>query len=122
MRTCIVVDDDPFWAIEMSHPLKAAGYDVLMASDGAQALDLARRHPAAQMALDIVLPDIDGIEVLQALRKVAPDMKVLAVSGGGRLGADFCLDLARRLGACGKLAKPFTRAQFLESWNSAQVA
>jgi len=77
---------------------------------------MARRHPDASMVLDIILPEIDGVEVLQQLGAIAPDMAVLAVTGGGRLGAGFYLMLAETFGAKVQLAKPFTQGQLVENW------
>lgn len=116
MSKCIVVDDDPFWSAEISAALLSADVEVIHAGDGREALDMARRHPDASMVLDIILPEVDGVEVLQQLGAVAPDMAVLAVTGGGRLGAAFYLRLAQTFGAKGQLAKPFTQGQLVENW------
>ncbi|MBU4460831.1 MAG: response regulator [Verrucomicrobia bacterium] len=116
MSKCIVVEDDPFWSSEISTALQSADVEVIHAADGRQALAMARRHPDASMVLDIILPEIDGVEVLQQLRAVAPDMAVLAVTGGGRLGASFYMRLAQTFGAKIQLAKPFTQAQLVDNW------
>ena len=113
---CIVVDDDPFWFAESAAALSQANVEILNAQDGRQALKLAERHPDASMVLDIILPEIDGVEVLQKLPQIAPDIRVLAVTGGGRLGAGFYLKLASTFGAKGQLAKPFTAQQLLDNW------
>lgn len=116
MSKCIVVDDDPFWAAEIGAALSAASIEVIYASDGRQALTMASLHPDASMVLDIILPEVDGVEVLQQLHRFAPDMPVLAVTAGGRLGADFYLKLAQKFGAKGRLAKPFTAEQLIDHW------
>ena len=118
MLKCIVVEDDPFWADEISAALLRADVSVLTARDGEQALELAAQHPDASMVLDIVLPDVDGVEVLLRLREVAPTMNVLAITGGGRVGAGFYLRLAATFGAKGQLAKPFTAEQLMDSWTA----
>lgn len=115
---CIVVDDDPFWAAEIGTALSGASIEVLYASDGRQALTMAGLHPDASMVLDIILPEMDGLAVLQQLHRVAPDMPVLAVTAGGRLGADFNLKLAQKFGARGRLAKPFTAEQLIDHWTA----
>lgn len=116
MPKCIVVEDDPFWASEISAALLSADVEVLHASDGRQALDMALLHPDASMVLDIILPEVDGIEVLQQLAVIAPAMAVLAVTGGGRLGPTFYLKLAETFGARIQLAKPFTQSQLFQNW------
>lgn len=116
MSKCIVVEDDPFWSPEISAALCSADVEVFHAADGRQALAMARCHPDASMVLDIILPGMDGVEVLQQLGAIAPDMAVLAVTGGGRLGAAFYMKLAETFGAKGQLAKPFTHGQLVDNW------
>ena len=118
MSKCIVVEDDPFWSAEISAALSQANIQILNAQDGRQALDLASRYPDATMVLDIILPEVDGVEVLQKLSEVAPLMRVLAITGGGRLGAGFYLKLASTFGATGQLAKPFTAQQLIDNWTA----
>jgi FixJ family two-component response regulator len=77
---------------------------------------MARRHPDASMVLDIILPEVDGVEVLLQLGAIAPNMSVLAVTGGGRLGPAFYMKLAETFGAKAQLAKPFTHGQLVENW------
>lgn len=116
MKQCIVAEDDPFWAAEIRRMLEGEAVEVFCASTGLKALELAAAHPAAAIILDIILPDIDGLKVLESLQPSS--RPVLAVTGGGRMGADFYLRLARQFGARGELAKPFTDQQLLESWRS----
>ena len=113
---CIVVEDDPFWSSEISVALLSADIEVIHAADGREALALAHRHPDASMVLDMILPELDGVEVLQRLGAIAPDMAVLAVTGGGRIGPAFYMKLAKTFGAKGQLAKPFTQGQLVENW------
>lgn len=113
---CIVVEDDPFWAAEISHAFDSEDVEILPAANGLEGLKLASENPDASMILDLVLPDIDGIEVLSRLRKLRPTTSVLAVTGGGRMGPDFYLKLARAHGAALGLAKPFTSTQLIDGW------
>lgn len=118
MSKCIVVEDDPFWSAEISAALVGAGVEIIHADNGRTALEMAGLHPDASMVLDIILPEVDGVEVLQKLAHVAPGMCVLAVTGGGRLGAGFYLKLAGTFGAKGQLAKPFTAQQLVDNWTA----
>jgi CheY-like chemotaxis protein len=63
---------------------------------------------------DIVMPEREGLETIMAIKSARPDVPILAISGGGRIGAPPFLDLARRLGADDVLAKPFRTAQLVE--------
>ena len=58
--------------------------------------------------VDMLMPDIDGIETIRALKRLSPSIKILAVSGGGDYGdTEGYLKMAERFGATGRLAKPF---------------
>lgn len=119
---CIVVEDDPFWMKEIHEGMAAEPVDVLPATSGAQALELLRANPGAGMVLDIILPDQDGLEILRDARAIQPDLRVLAISGGGRLGADFYLKLAHSFGANVVIQKPFTAQQLVAGWREATAA
>lgn len=116
---CIVLEDDPFWMSEVSDVLSAQGVEVLPATSGAQALQLLDQNPEAAMVIDIILPDQDGIEVLREARVRRPNLRVLAISGGGRLGPAFYLRLADAFGATAVIEKPFTAGQLVSAWNTA---
>lgn len=114
---CIVVEDDPFWMEEISAAMSAHGVEVLQATTAAEGVRLVSREPGSAMILDIILPDQDGLEVLRDVRAVRPDVRVLAISGGGRLGADFYLKLAQAFGADAIIEKPFTAAALVAAWD-----
>lgn len=116
---CIIVEDDPFWMAEVSNGLTAAGVEVFPATSGAEGLRLLDRHPDAAMVIDIILPDQDGLEVLRDARAKHPDLRVLAISGGGRIGPAFYLKLADTFGADAVVEKPFTTEQLLAGWHTA---
>lgn len=116
---CIVVEDDPFWMAEVSNGLAAEDVEVFPATTGAEALKLLTQHPEAAMVIDIILPDQDGLEVLKEARAKRPDLRVLAISGGGRIGPDFYLRLADVFGADAVIEKPFTAEQLRAGWHKA---
>ncbi len=116
---CIVVEDDPFWMSEVTNGLTAEGVDVFPATSGTEGLKLLDIHPDAAMVIDIILPDQDGLEVLRDARAKQPDLRVLAISGGGRLGPTFYLKLADVFGADAVIEKPFTAEQLIVGWNQA---
>lgn len=117
-KVAIVVDDDPFWMNEITSALRADGVVVHEAVDGAEALRLLATTDNACVVLDIILPDKDGLEIITAARTLKPDVKILAISGGGRLGPDFYLRLATALGAVDTLHKPFTAHELRAKWLS----
>jgi CheY-like chemotaxis protein len=83
--------------------LEEGGYEVIEAADGKQALQQALAGGVDLVVTDIVMPEQEGIETIQALRKEIPGIGIIAISG--RFEAP-CLKMAGMLGAAAALAKP----------------
>ena len=94
--------------------LSAAGYEVSVARDGLEAVTVLSQRPYNLMLTDIIMPDRDGIETLMEVRRLWPRCKVVAMSGGGRVGAELFLSLAGELGADSTIRKPFKREAILD--------
>jgi CheY-like chemotaxis protein len=105
-RVIVIDDQEPIRRI-IRRALEPEGYEVLEAGDGAMGVDLLRRSGAALVITDIFMPGQDGIETLRQIRKEFPDVKVIAMSGGGVTGQDLTKG-AELLGAARTLDKPFT--------------
>jgi two-component system chemotaxis response regulator CheY len=103
----LFVDDDDRLREASLVLLRRAGYDVDEARDGVEALRALRARPADVMVCDIFMPEKDGLETIQALRREFTGVKVIAVSGGGFQGAMDVLRIARLMGAAEVLSKPF---------------
>jgi PAS domain S-box-containing protein len=99
----LVVDDESQVRAFFQKVLTDAGYEVLFAKDGNQALKMVCAHPFDLVLVDLVMPEGEGIETIQAMRKEQPSLKIIAVSGF--LGGEF-LKVARHLGANFTIAKP----------------
>ena len=95
--------------------LGAAGYDVQAAEDGYQGVVCYRQQRSDLVITDIMMPESDGLQAISALRRDDPEVKIIAMSGGGRMAAVDCLDIAQRMGASRILAKPFTGAELLNA-------
>jgi CheY-like chemotaxis protein/signal transduction histidine kinase/HAMP domain-containing protein len=108
-RTILVVDDEPEMAAIISRYLLQEGYYTLTAASGAEALELAARERPFAVTLDIIMPDMDGWEVLQGLKKnpATKDIPVIIVSISEDGGTGFAL------GAVGYVSKPVSKAQLL---------
>jgi len=68
MARVLVVDDEPQILRALRINLRVRGYDVDVAANGAQALEMAARHPPDLVILDLGLPDLDGVDVIGGLR------------------------------------------------------
>lgn len=108
MPTVLVIDDEESIRHVCCEALRTAGFETLSAASGVQALKLMATQPVDLVVTDVVMPDMDGIELIQALRSKFLRIPVIAMSGGGVLSADDCLDFAGKLGAARVLAKPFS--------------
>ncbi len=108
-ETVLVVDDEQQIRTIVDRILTAAGYHVLTAADGAQALDLAHRHPGPIHCLltDLVMPGMPGTELGRRLAEERPDLSILYMSGYAEPLND------RVQNAIPLLTKPFTKATLL---------
>lgn len=86
--------------------LERAGHDVTETPDGRVGLRLFRERPADLVITDIIMSDREGLETIMALRRESHDLRIIAVSGGGQVGAESYLDLAEKLGADKTFTKP----------------
>ena len=99
----LVVDDDAGVRDVVRSMLESAGYQVVVAENGKEAMKLLETERADLILTDLVMPEQEGIETIKTLRRQYPDLKVVAMSGA--FGGDY-LRIAAYLGAHATLAKP----------------
>ena len=109
MKQILLVDDDAdvLEALLMYFRSHCQKWQVVAASNGAEALRLAREQPFDLLITDISMPVMDGIETVIAFRREHPSVKIVAMSGGGRHVGKEPLRWVRGLGANATLEKPF---------------
>ena len=116
MAAIVVVDDDAQVRMLIAGGLKKAGHVVLSARTVAQALAHCAGTPIDLVIMDILMPDVDGIEGIREFRRRFPGTKLLAMSGGSeRIGSILLLEAAELLGAAGALQKPFPMAALVSA-------
>jgi DNA-binding response OmpR family regulator len=104
-RRILIVDDEPAVCGFLATALGDAGYDVTVATDGRlKGVDVASMELAL---VDIFMPERDGFEVIQHLRKSVPQVAIVAMTGDPNYHGMQALDIVRRLGADATLSKPF---------------
>jgi CheY-like chemotaxis protein len=108
--TVLVVDDEVGVREYFRQVLVDAGYQVLLAGDGEEAMTIAKSQPVQAVLMDLVMPGQEGLETIQALRQQVPGARVIAVSGG--FGGQF-LGVARMLGADATMSKPVSPDELL---------
>ncbi len=111
MTRILVVDDDEPLRKVVFLSLRLMGHDVIEASNGRAALKLCEIEPPEIVLTDLVMPEKEGLETIRELRCTHPDVKIIAMSGGGRNNAQNYLDIALRMGAVCTLQKPFSHEQ-----------
>ncbi|HEU0027420.1 MAG TPA: response regulator transcription factor [Ktedonobacterales bacterium] len=112
-RPILLVEDDDALRDTLAYNLRQDGYETLTAADGVTALELARAHPLALVILDVMLPRLDGLEVLRQLRARPETARVPVMMLTARVEeSDIVVGL--ELGADDYVTKPF-------SWNEARA-
>ncbi len=119
MARVLVVDDEEFIRFTLRQMLEKAGHEVIEAVNGQDALDAFQRTTVDLVITDIIMPEKEGIETIVELRRQRPDLKIIAVSGGGRTRTLDYLDIAERLGADSAIAKPLKRKTVMDAVNKA---
>lgn len=108
----LLVEDEDDVRSMLKALLEDEGYRVREASNGREALQSYACSSADLILTDIVMPDIEGIEMIMKIRKTDPKVKIVAMSGG-----DY-LTIAKKLGADHVLAKPFSHQTLLDALNA----
>jgi len=110
-----VIDDEEEVRDIIKQMLELEGYEVITAVDGNQGIKLFKQEPADLVITDIIMPDKEGIETIIELRNQFPDVKIISISGGGRIGPHDYLNMAKKLGAERSFTKPFERKKLLKA-------
>ena len=115
MKTILVVDDEEYMC-KMVTDLLSGDYDVAIASNGLEALSKMEAGEFDLVITDLVMPGMNGIDLLMNIGKRAPGQKVIAISGGGGITGRFdYLPVAKLIGASKVLRKPFEVTELRQS-------
>jgi len=109
----LIIDDDVQIRTLLKEILQQEGYEVVDAPDGLEGVRLYRENPADLVITDIIMPEKEGLEIIRELRTDFPEVKIMAISGGGRIGPEPYLQIAERLGAQSILTKPIGRDELI---------
>jgi CheY-like chemotaxis protein len=103
----LVIDDDDRMRRLIGKILRLGGHQVVAAADGVAGMQAFRDERPDVVLTDIIMPEQEGLGTIMMLLRENPKVKVIAVSGGGRVGNVDILEAARTLGAHDVIAKPF---------------
>lgn len=115
MARILVIDDEDQIRTMLRHALEREGYLVMDAPNGKVAMRLQRENPNDLVITDMVMPEQEGIETIIELHREFPATKIIAISGGGNIGPESYLIMAKKLGAHHTLCKPFSHDELLST-------
>ena len=112
-KVILLVDDDSGFRESVRDILEVEGYTVIEAGDGMEAFPIVEKEKVDLVITDILMPQVEGIELYTKIEKIRPDLKVIGMSGGGRIGTaediKQCVShIFERM-----LSKPFTKEDLM---------
>jgi len=114
LKRILVVDDEAQIRTMLTQMLELEGYTVHTAENGEEGLALVGRYTFDLVITDMIMPVKDGLKFIMEIVRDYPELKVLAISGGGAIKAERYLTMASYLGDIATLEKPFKRDILLD--------
>jgi DNA-binding response OmpR family regulator len=108
MPGVLIVEDDRELREMLKMSLQRRGFTVLEAENGKDALSRFKPLVTDLVVTDLIMPEEDGLKVVIKVRELKPSIKIIAISGGGKVGPGSYLNLAKALGADAIFPKPFS--------------
>ena len=115
MASILLVEDDDQVRAVLKELLIRSGHEVSEATSGIGVSDLYEKQRFDLVITDLVMPNIEGLEVIMDLRRIDRTVRIIAISGGGQSKAEDYLRLAQKLGVQATLSKPFSNQEFLDA-------
>jgi len=125
MASILIIDDEKDIRDALQMVLERAGYEVRVASNGNEALELQREAPAQLVITDIIMPEKDGVRTIKELSREFPGLRIIAISGGGgveplaykpgAITTTAYLAAAKEVGADRVFSKPFDRKDLIQA-------
>lgn len=115
MQKILIIDDEPHILLMLKKMLERAGFEIDMASNGNEGLELFRKSPTDMVITDIIMPEKEGLETIREMKRMRPELKIIAMSGGGKVSAENYLEIAKIFGASRVISKPFTQKDMVSA-------
>ena len=116
MANILVVDDNELFVKAQGEFLCRSGHTVSTAANGKAAMDLVARNDFDLVITDLIMPEKEGLETILAVRRAAPTIKIIAMSGGNVwMDSKDNLSIARMFGASLTIAKPFSGQALIDA-------
>ena len=114
MSKRLIIDDEKSMLILLRKILEKDNHEVFEACDADEGISLYNTEKPDLVITDIIMPDKEGLEIIKELKREYPDVKIVAMSGGGHIGPEDYLFLAKEFGALRTITKPFSSGEILE--------
>ena len=119
MARVLIVDDEQMLREMLQQMLDIEGFETFTASNGSEALSVFKQCDPDVVVTDIIMPEKEGLEIIQILKGKKPNLKILAISGGSyNINVSDILKMAKALGANQALSKPIRRKEFIDTINN----
>lgn len=115
MARILLIEDDEMLRTCLRDLLEFAGHEVVEAADGQEGLDRFQTGPVDLVVTDLVMPKREGLSLILEVRQDYPKTKIIAISGGGRIGKHQLLEVAKSYGADRTLLKPFKPKELFDA-------
>ncbi len=117
MARILIVEDDSSCIEVLSSMLEREGHEAVSSNSAREALGMITKNPPDLVITDILMPGLDGIELITQAKKRQPNIRCIAISGGGRAPKELLLRAAKQLGAIESLQKPFEHRDLMRTVN-----
>lgn len=114
MAGILLVEDNEDLRSMLKQMLEKRNHKIIEASNGREAINKFKSVLTDLVITDILMPEQDGIQLIMELKKKKPELLIIAISGGGKIGPANYLDIARVLGADAVFTKPFNVNHLIE--------
>ena len=106
MEKILIIDDEAPIRKMLTKLFEKNNYEVILAINGNQGIKLFKENSPDLIITDLIMPEKEGLETIREIREINPDMKIIAISGGGAVDPEIYLNLALKLGALETFTKP----------------
>lgn len=111
----LIVDDDELIRDLFRRWLEREGFEIYEAENGKKGVEIQRSNPVDLMICDLIMPVQEGIETITQFKEDFPEIGIIAISGGGKIGPDSYLPVAEHLGAWRVFTKPVDMPLLIET-------
>lgn len=115
MKNILIIEDDASVRKMLTKFLERNGYEVIEAANGNDGIKLYYDHHPDLVITDLIMPEKEGLETIRELKKINPNVQIIAISGGGSNDPAMYLEFASQFGALHTFKKPIKNETLLST-------